>query len=115
MPTAVCSDDRVSLLRPPATAFVKANAVVSLEDRIDNYPRGLNRVFSREERAVAGHGVTEKPLVGRFVARPLFRQVKLFLLSDEILARELDACGKGNGRVGREPEAQVVGTAGQRC
>src|ERR1035437_7659172 len=115
MPTAVCSDDRVSLLWPPTAAFVIANAMMSLEDRIDNHPRGLNRVFSREERAVAGHGVTEKPLVGRFVARSLFRQVKLFLLSDEILARELDPCGKGNGRVGGEPKAQVVGSAGQRC
>jgi hypothetical protein len=37
------------------------------QDWIDHDPRGLNRVFTREERAVAGHGVVEKPLVGRFV------------------------------------------------
>ena len=75
---------------------------MGLEDRIDNYPRGLNRIFAREERTVAGHGVAKKPLVGGLVARPFFRQVKLLLLSDKLFARELDACGKGNGRVGRE-------------
>jgi hypothetical protein len=100
MPTAVRRDDRVSLLRPPAVALVQANAMMVLEDRINYYPRGLNRIFSCEERAVAGHGVAEKPFVGRFVSRPLFRQVKLFLLSDEILARDLDARGKCNSWIG---------------
>jgi hypothetical protein len=100
MPTAVRRDDRVSLLRPPGVAFVQANAVMVLEDRIDHNPRGLNRIFSREERAVAGHGVAEKPLVGRFVSRPLFRQVEFSLLSNEILACDLHARGKSNGWIG---------------
>src|ERR1035441_449675 len=112
MPTAVRSDDRVSVFRSPAAAFVNMNTVMVLENRIDHDPRGLNRVFSSEERAVAGHGVAKKPLVGRFVARPFFRQIKLLLLSDEIFARELDACGKGNRRIGGDPEAQVIRSAG---
>ena len=113
MPTAACRDDRASIFRPPTAAFVNVNAVMVPQDWIDHDPRGLNRVFTREQRAVTGHGVAEKPLVRRFVARPLFRQVKLLLLSDEILACELDACGKGNCRVGGDPEAQVVRSAGQ--
>jgi hypothetical protein len=110
MPTTVRRDDRVSLLRPPTAAFVGANAVMILEDRIDNCPRGLNRVFAREKGAVTSHGVAEQPLVGRFVARPNFRKVKLSLLSDEILARELHARGNSYGRVGRKPKAKVVGS-----
>jgi hypothetical protein len=43
--------------------------MVILEDRIDHGPGGFNCVFAREERAVAGHGVAQKPLVGRFLSR----------------------------------------------
>jgi hypothetical protein len=39
--------------------FVRTDAVMFLEDWIDNHPGSLNRVFTSEERAVAGHGVTE--------------------------------------------------------
>ena len=108
MPTAVCSDDRVSLLRSPTAAFVKVNAVMGLEDRIDHRPRGLNRVFTREERAVTGHGVAEKPLVGRFLSRLYIRKIELSLLSDEILTRKLYAGSESNSRVRRESKAKVV-------
>ena len=102
MPAAARGDDRISLFRPPTASFVRPNAVMGFEDRIDYRPCGLNRVFPREERAVAGHGVAEKPLVGRFVARPLFRHVELLLLSDEIFARELYAGSESTSRVRRE-------------
>jgi hypothetical protein len=37
------------------------------------------------------------------------------LLSNEILACDLHARGKSNGWIGLDSEAQVVGSAGQRC
>ena len=40
VPTAACSDDRVSLFRSPAVALVGASPVVTLQDRIDRRPAG---------------------------------------------------------------------------
>lgn len=34
MPAAVCRDDGINLLRSPATAFVRANAVMVLQNPI---------------------------------------------------------------------------------
>ncbi len=84
--------------------------MVVFEDRIDYGPSGLHRVLPREECAIARHGVAQKPFVRGLLAWPLFRQVKLSLLPDEILSRQLDASREGYSRVGREPEANVVGT-----
>jgi len=88
--------------------------VVGLKDWIDHRPGGLDRVFTGEERSIAGHGVAQKPLVGRFLYRRLFEQVEFSLVPDELLPCELDASGEGDGRAGGEPEAQVVGPAGRR-
>ena len=49
--------------------------VVGLEDWLDHRPGGLNRVLTGEERAVAGHGVRQEPLVGQFSSRLFFQQV----------------------------------------
>ena len=87
--------------------------MVGLKDWIDHRPGGLNCVLTGEERSIAGHGVAQKPLVGRFLSRLFFRQVELSLLPDELLPCELDASGEGDGRAGGEPEAQVVGPAGR--
>ena len=86
MPTAVWSDERVSLFRPPGAAFVTENRVMVLEDPIDHLPCGFNRVFASEERPVALHGVAQKPFVRRFLSRLFIGQIKLSLLSDEFLA-----------------------------
>ena len=114
VPTAVRSDDRVSLFRPPTAALVGANPVVGLKDWIDHRPGGLNRVFTGEERSIAGHGVPQEPRVGRFLCRPFFEQVELSLVPDELLSCELDASGEGDSLAGGEPEAQVVGPARRR-
>jgi hypothetical protein len=87
MPAAIRGNDRISLFRTPSVSLVRANPVVNFEDRIDHRPSCFNRVLAREECAVAGHGVAQKPFVGRFLSGPFFQQVKLSLLSDEILAR----------------------------
>ena len=71
-----------------------------LKDWIDHRPGGLNRVLTGEKRAVAGHGVAQEPLVGRFLARLFIEQVKLALVADELLAGALDASGQGNGGAG---------------
>src|SRR5579862_186938 len=114
VPTAVCSDDRVSLFRPPAAALVRERPVVGLQDWVNHRPGGLNRVLTGEERAVAGHGVAQQPLVRRFRSRLFFGQVELSLVADELLPGALDASGEGDGRAGGEPEAQIVGPAGRR-
>ena len=67
-----------------------------------------------KERAVAGHGVAQEPLVGRFLARLLFDQVKFTLVADKLLPRAFDACGQGDGGAGGDPEAQIVASAGRR-
>ena len=63
---------------------------------------------------MAGHGVAQKPLIGRFLPGWVFEQVEFPLLADELLPYELDASGQGDVRAGREPETQVVGPAGSR-
>src|SRR5579862_365978 len=72
VPTAVGGDDGVSLFRAPATALVGANPMVGFKDGIDHRPSGLNRIFTGEERAIAVHGVTQKPVVGQFLIRGFF-------------------------------------------
>ena len=53
VPTAVGSDDRVSLFRPPSAAPIGTNAVVCSQDWIDHRPGGLDCVLAGEERAIA--------------------------------------------------------------
>src|ERR1700677_1278573 len=65
VPSAVCSDQRIGLMRPPSAAPVGASTGVLLQDRIDHRPRGFDRVFTGEERPIADHGVGQEPLVGR--------------------------------------------------
>jgi hypothetical protein len=67
--------------------------VVGLKDWIDDRLGGLNCVLTGEERSIAGHGVAQKPLVGRFLSRPFFEQVEFSLLPDELLPGKLDASG----------------------
>ena len=63
--------------------------MVCFQDWIDHRPGGLDCVLAGEERAIAGHGVAQKPLVGRFLSRSFFEQVELSLLADELLPGEL--------------------------
>ena len=81
MPTAVGSDDCVSLIRAPTAAMVAANLVVFLKNGIDRRPGGFNRILAGEERSVAGHGVAQQQLVGRFFVRLLFEQIELPLIA----------------------------------
>jgi hypothetical protein len=87
---------------------------VAIKDRVDHCPGGFNRILTGEERAIASHGISQKPLVRRFLSRLLFNQVELSLVADELLPSALDARGEGDGRVGREPEAQIIGSSGHR-
>ena len=113
VPTSVRSDDRVSLFRPPSAASIGTNAVVCFQDWIDHRPGGLHCILAGEERSITRHGVAQKPFVGRFLSRLLFKQEKFSLLPDEFFSGELDASGEGDGRAGGEPEAQIVGPAGR--
>ena len=81
------------------------------KDRLDHRPGGLNRVLTSEERAVASHGVAQQPLVGRFLSRLFFEQIKLSLVANELLPCALDASGEGDGGTGGEPESQIIGPA----
>src|SRR5512135_458500 len=103
VPVAVCCDERISLFRSPATAFVGAGPAGGLKDRVDHRPGGLNRVLSGEERSIASHGISQKPLVGRFLSRLLFNQIEFLLVSDELLPCAFDASGEGDGGAGGQP------------
>ena len=70
------------------------------KDRVDYRPGGLNRVFTGEQRAIAGHRVGQKPLVGRLLSGLLFEQVELSLVADEVLASALDASRERDGGAG---------------
>jgi hypothetical protein len=71
--------------------------VVGLKDWIDHGPGGLNCVLTGKKRSIADHGVAQKPLVRRFLPVLFFEQVELPLVPDELLPRELDASGEGDG------------------
>jgi len=87
---------------------------MGLKNRIDHRPGGLNRVFTGEKRSIAGHGITQKPLVGCFLSRLFFDQVEFSLVPDEFLAGALDASGDSNGGTWGELESQIVGAASRR-
>src|SRR5450759_334800 len=84
VPTAVRSDNRISLFRPPTSAPVGASLVVPLKDWVDHRPGGLHRVLTSEECSIAAQGVAQEPLVGRFLSRPFLEKVELSLLPDEL-------------------------------
>ena len=79
--------------------------MVCFQDWIDHRPGGLDCVLAGEERAIARHGVAQKPLVGRFLSRLLFKQEEFSLLADEFFSGELYASGEGDGRAWGEPES----------
>ena len=83
-----------------------------LQNPVDDFPGGFNSILASEERPIAFHCVAQKPFVRRFLSWLLVGQGKLPLLSDEFLARELDARGESDDRVWREPKAQVIRSAG---
>ncbi len=73
MPTTLCRDERISLFGPPgARAYNRTmNRVMVLQHSIDYFPSGFNCILPGKERAVAFHGVTQKPFVRRFLSRLL--------------------------------------------
>ena len=85
-----------------------------LKDWIDHRPCCLNCVLTGEERSIAGHGVAQEPLVGRFLSRLFFDQVEFSLLANELLPGALDASGEGDGGSWGELESQIVGPASRR-
>jgi hypothetical protein len=52
--------------------------VVGFKNRIDHRPGGLNRILAGEECPVAGHGITQEPLVGGFLSLLFIQQVVAF-------------------------------------
>ena len=59
MPSAIGSDEGISLVGPPAFAPIWANPMVIFEDRFDHRPGSLDGVFTREERTISDHGVAQ--------------------------------------------------------
>jgi hypothetical protein len=82
--------------------------MVGGKDGFDDGPGGLDRVFSREKRAFAGHRVTEKAVIRCFFVRLRVEQEELALVADELLTCAFDAGGDRDRCVGGEPEAEVV-------
>ena len=67
MPSAIGSNERISLFWPPAFAPIWANPMVIFEDRFDHRPGSLDGVFTREESTISDH-YAEWPLVRRFLS-----------------------------------------------
>jgi hypothetical protein len=88
--------------------------VVAYQNGLDDSPGGLDGVLSGKQRAVAGHGVCEQPLVGRLFVGFGVKQEQLALVTDELLARTLDPGGERDRGIRREPEPQVVGRSCSR-
>jgi len=59
VPTAVRSDNRVSLFRPPTSAPVRAALAAPLQDWVDHRPGGFHRILTSEECSIAGQGVAQ--------------------------------------------------------
>src|SRR5439155_22159230 len=55
--------DGVGLRRAPTTRFIELDGVARLQCRVDNLPRGFDRIFSRKQGAVTANGVADKPFV----------------------------------------------------
>jgi hypothetical protein len=87
---------------------------MGLKNWIDHRPGGLNRILAAEERSVAGHGITQKPFVGRLFSTLFVDQVEFSLIADELFACALDASGEGNGGTGGDLKSDIVGPAGRR-
>ena len=79
--------------------------MMAFKDGIDHRPGSLNRVLTGEERSVTVHGVSQKPLVGRFLSWLLFNQGEFLLVADALLAGRFSS-REGDGGVGE------IGTAG---
>src|SRR5271170_8528702 len=114
MPAVAFGDNFISFFWSPTAALIRANQMVVLKDSVYHFPCGLNRIFTGEERSIAGHSVAEEPFVGRFRAQEFFEQVEFPLVADEFLPDALDASGEGNSRFGGKLEAQIVGPADRR-
>lgn len=114
MPTIAGSEDCIGFFWTPTMALVDVDPLAPCEDRINDRPRCLNCVLPSEEGSVAAHRVTQQPLVGSLLPWLLFGKVQLLLAPGKVLSRELDASGKRDRGVRREPKAQIVGPAGRR-
>ena len=75
---SVCRNEHVSLFRLSAAGLVGASTVVGFKNRIDHRPGGLNRILAGEECPVAGHGITQEPLVEGFLSLLFIQQVVAF-------------------------------------
>ena len=78
-----------------------------LKDWVDHRPGGFHRILTSEECSIAGQGVAQEPLVGRFFSRLFLEQVELSLLPDELLPGEFDASCDGDGRVTTFPCSSI--------
>ena len=95
-------------------AMLRANRVVLLKNRLDPCPSGFDGNFASEQRPVSGHGVAQKGVVGLVFAALRLDGVKPLMITHKILAGTFDACRKRDRRIGRDPEAQVVGRPARR-
>ncbi len=80
-----------------------------VEDRVDDAPLCFHHVLAGEERGVALHGVTEETLVRADLADDIADGQELHVLAAHRFAGHLRTHPHGDGHVGAEAEADVVG------
>jgi hypothetical protein len=71
--------------------------VVRLKDWVHHRPGGFHRLLTSEEGSIAGQGVAQEAIVGRFLSRLFLKQVELALLPDKLLPCDFDASCDGDG------------------
>src|SRR5215213_8842706 len=84
------------------------SARVSRQHRVNHCPSRLDRVLAAKERAVTCHCISQKPLVGRLLARLFLNQKEILLFAHKFLSFALDPRRERNGRLGRKSKAQIV-------
>src|SRR6185437_16916415 len=88
----VARQQHLRLRRTPGARLVAVDRRrVGAQYRIDDGPRGLDGVLTREQRGIARHRVTDQPLVGPALSRVLVAHRELDLLADHPFPGKLGA------------------------
>lgn len=115
VPAAMCREKRIGLFRPPATLRIKLNRMVRIEYGVNYRPGRFDGILAGEKCSVSCHGITQQSLVGCLLPCLFIQQEEFTLVANELLAGPFDARSQGNSRIGRKPEAKIVGSTFRRC
>src|SRR6266540_188120 len=108
VPAFLVGDDCTRWGGTPSARLVFFDRSETAEYRVDHAPRRLDNVVAGEERGVAANGITQQPLVGRFLAGNDMSGDELHGVSHHVLARPLDPCPCRDHHLGAQTKTKVV-------